>query len=140
MSTNYYAQKSGKEELHIGKSSHGWCFSLRVYPELGLNTLKDWAKFLKQHDVLIADEYGSVWTADEMLAKITDRKHTQVPPVWEMDQVSFRKRYGRWYRNPDDFMRQNHAVPGPNGLLRHKEDETTSHGEGTWDYCNYEFC
>jgi hypothetical protein len=56
MGTNYYSVRRGVEELdsdafwalrdedsddclHIGKSSLGWCFSLHVIPERGINTL-----------------------------------------------------------------------------------------------------
>jgi hypothetical protein len=46
MGTNYYVaydycRHCGRfdEEFHIGKSSAGWCFSLRVYEDKGLT---DW--------------------------------------------------------------------------------------------------
>ena len=51
MGTNYYLYEGSEacptckrpfEPLHIGKSSAGWCFSLHVIPEEGINTLDDW--------------------------------------------------------------------------------------------------
>ena len=65
MGTNYYSVKrdiehlvmmdfydlhercydlDGNDVLHIGKSSSGWCFSLHVIPEQGINSLQDWVK------------------------------------------------------------------------------------------------
>ena len=52
MSTNYYLfenyceQCKRSDELHIGKSSVGWYFSLCVYPERKINSLDDWKKLL----------------------------------------------------------------------------------------------
>lgn len=54
MGTNYYAEYQppcptcGRQDppLHIGKSSAGWCFSLHVIPELGLNDWPEWEAWL----------------------------------------------------------------------------------------------
>lgn len=75
MGTNYYARKKnyvscpncdckieiGYDELHIGKSSAGWAFSLRVYErqgEVGPRSLEEWKEYLGKKDVSIFDEYG----------------------------------------------------------------------------------
>lgn len=85
MGTNYYYQTVGTdpcphcgrgdngEELHIGKSSVGWAFSLHIIPERRINTLEDWQK-LWASGGRIFDEYGQSFTPEEMLEKITQRK------------------------------------------------------------------
>lgn len=139
MSTNFYAKEDSTDSIvHIGKSAHGWCFYLRVHPHL--QTIKDWAEFLKKPGISIANEYGDVLTPTEMLGIITLRSGKVTPPVWEMDQKTFSSIFGKWYTTPENFMKMNSAVPGPNGLLRLRESVYVRHGEGTWDYCNYEFC
>jgi hypothetical protein len=72
MGTNFYAMKRSKREaeydfccddtsrLHVGKHSFGWVFSMRVYPHLGIESLKDWETFLERHPELeIENEYGA---------------------------------------------------------------------------------
>jgi hypothetical protein len=135
MGTNYYiwvkpgmtVPNAGEcELLHIGKSSMGWVFSLRVYPERGINTLYDWLPIILNSNNAIRDEYLRHITAHEMLETITCRSR-DVSPDW----------------TPKEW-EMNHAEPGPNNLVRGrivKEfDPGRTHGEGTWDYCNYEFC
>lgn len=114
MGTNYYwlsdpcpTCNHSKERLHIGKSSVGWAFGLRVHPDQGLNTLDDWnIRFSRGK---IENEYGEMITAEKMMEVITERSH-------------------------------------PNGLRRHAELpelnqywRRTWRGEGTYDYCDYEF-
>lgn len=118
MGTNYYLKSPGDLLLHIGKSSGGWCFSLRVYPILGINTLDDWKSIFCDQHVLIEDEYGRFLTPAEMVNWIEGRS-------WA---------YPGTYT--EAFHAQNHSEPGPNGLLRHKVDgvHCVGHGEGTYDY------
>jgi len=125
MGTNYYLHqepcphcKHQPEPLHIGKSSGGWCFSLHVIPELGLNSLEDWKELCQdQYTYTIKDEYGYIISLQKLLGIITERSQKRVP------QDNF------------DFER-NYAEPGPNGLVRSKIDgeRCLGHGEGTWDY------
>lgn len=129
MSTNYYLKEAAPQtcktcghtpevkELHIGKSSVGWCFSLHVIPEEGINSLADWQKRWAAEGVRIEDEYGDALSADEMLKCITNRKR----PVRE----NFSKK----------FLEQNSAIQGPNYLVRSKLDSRcVGHGAGTYDY------
>lgn len=106
------------EELHIGKSSAGWCFGLHVIPEKGLNTLNDWVDYIVDHDNthMIVNEYGETLDLETLLGIITCRH-------------SFSKRDDKWYE-------QNHAVLGINGLARHKVGEggCIGHCDGTYDY------
>jgi hypothetical protein len=131
MGTNYYLHEAtcshcghGKEKLHIGKSSGGWCFSLHVDPDLGIRSLEDWIERWSQPGAYISDEYGDRIDPERMLEVIRDRSwHRPKPPDKE-------------------FLSRNHAAPGPKGLLRHAIDprHCVSHGPGTWDHIIGEFC
>ena len=132
MGTNYYLHKNecpachrSDEPMHIGKSSGGWCFGLHVYPEKLLNTLDDWRKIWVEPGTLIKNEYGDKVTPVDMEKIITRRKgRKRIVFPW----------FG--YRDEEDFLEKNHAVLGPNNLLRHEIDTRfcIGHGEGTWDY------
>lgn len=81
MGTNYYLQvdcceRCGRssDKLHIGKSSAGWCFSLHVEPNEGINTLEDWQKRWSQPSARIVDEYGDIIPAEQMMQTIVERK------------------------------------------------------------------
>lgn len=124
MGTNYYlvgkssvcgccGHESKEPDRHIGKSSGGWCFSLHVYPEEGINTLNDWIGLFETGKIL--NEYGEEETKNDMVSIITERS---------------------WNKHPDTvFCTMNHAEPGPNNLARHKLGEyCIGHGEGTYDY------
>lgn len=118
MGTNFYLEEDG---THIGKSSGGWCFSLHIYPENGINSLEDWKK--EWAGKQISDEYGRLLSEEEMLGIITNRN-------WNSCK-----------EKSDAFLRQNHAVRGPNNLLRSEVDgiHCVGHGDGTWDYCIGDF-
>jgi hypothetical protein len=130
MGTNYHAKITTKpacptcghteiqDRLHIGKSSAGWCFSLHVIPEHGLTSWETWDAFLRRPDVMIVDEYDRSVTADDMTRIVSNRK---------------------WYRDATlspEWMANNNAIQGPNGLARHATgpgSNCIAHGEGTWD-------
>ena len=83
MGTNYYwvSKKPCSlcqrpfEKLHIGKGSYGWAFSLRIYPERGINNLDDWIKNFYDPDSYIFSEYNDEIGSLEMLNIITNRDH-----------------------------------------------------------------
>jgi hypothetical protein len=139
MGTNYYLHSPvceccgrSDEPLHIGKSSAGWCFSLHVIPERGLNTLDDWKELwairANQGQLKIVDEYERTLTADEMTKIITERKAD------ESGAVPFG--YSSWH----SFHYANCSEWGPNNLLRQRLGHScVGHGEGTWDYIDGEF-
>lgn len=128
MGTNYYwYEKDGCsacgrdfEPLHIGKSSGGWCFSLHVYPDKDINTLKDWQLKYRASGI-IKDEYGDIISSEEIDKIITNRVYPHSRQ--HMEECGF------------DFD-TNCAEPGPNNLARYKIDSRhcIGHGEGTWDY------
>lgn len=138
MGTNYYLSDgrdrlsfAARDGLHIGKSSVGWCFSLHVLPEHGLNTLSDWRALWNQPDMVITNESGETVTPDEMVAIITDRAGRLNDPDCYPN---------RWYASEADMLRQNDAEIGPRGLLRPTiGPHCCGHGDGTYDYIVGEF-
>lgn len=141
MGTNYYLHTKPDceccdrpyEPLHIGKSSGGWCFSLHVMPEDGINTLDDWRALWSAPGAYIRNEYGERFIPDEMERIITERSNDR---GWDHRQWSL-----MGYANEAHFHNRNHSERGPAGLLRHKIDgrHCIGHGEGTWDYIVGEF-
>lgn len=139
MGTNYYMIEDtceccgkGKRKRHIGKSSAGWCFSLRVYPEDEINSLDDWRKLFTLPGTTFRDEYGTVIAADDILSCIEDRGLD----VNEKDK-NVPYGYGSWER----FHELNNSERGPNNLLRHRINgrHCVGHGNGTFDYIIGEF-
>jgi hypothetical protein len=126
MGTNYYLHKSvcehcgrGDERQHIGKSSAGWCFSLRV--DDTVRSLDDWRAAWAQPGVEIKDEYGET-----------------VPPA-EMERIILDRSWPRRGDSLFDYV-GNGAEPGPNGLTRHKIGRwCIAHGDGTYDLIPGEF-
>ena len=130
MGTNYYFHQAvcehcgrGDEPLHIGKSSAGWCFTLHVYPERGINDLSDWKLMWDRPDSKIVDEYGRTVTIEIMRDIIENRS-------W----LPIADKSTEWYR-------LNQADPGPNNLARHRIEDglCIAHGAGTWDCCVGDF-
>lgn len=132
MGTNYYVYRNacehcgrGDEPLHIGKSSAGWCFALHVGREEWDETprsLDEWRAKWSEPGAVIRDEYGRTLTADEMLSRILGRSWSGPGPT------------------NAEWLRQNHAQPGPNGLARHRLDSRcVGHGDGTYDLVTGEF-
>lgn len=129
MGTNYYLHtkapcpKCGRpyERKHIGKSSGGWCFTLHVIPEEGINDLDDWVKLWNKRGSYILDEYGDRVSKDMMLEIITDR-------AW------------KGHGGDTTWFARNEAEPGPNGLVRHTIGYgCVKHGAGTWDCVTGDF-
>jgi hypothetical protein len=123
MGTNFYlhekqpntcphcGQTPHYEPLHIGKSSAGWCFSLHVIPQEGLNSLREWQRRWSKPGVVIKDEYGESMTPAEMLRTITKRS-----------AYSTNRRLSELHRHPVDG---HHCI---------------GHGPGTYDYITGWFC
>jgi hypothetical protein len=129
MSIEYYLLKNvcphcgtPEKKIKIGTSSSSWCFGLHVMPHLGIKSLEDWIVLFNDRVNLIKNEYDDIVSADEMIGLITKR-------FWQPTANPAYPRDNNWYKN-------NHALPGPNGLARHKIDGSyiVGHGEGTWDY------
>lgn len=138
MGTNYYLHTNvckccgrSDERLHIGKSSAGWVFSLRCHEDLGLMSLADWKDhivFEVEGGALIKDEYGNNIDVAELYDTIEHR-------AWKPSE-----------NRTKAFLEANHAINGPNGLLRHDCKRLNGRGcgkywpgEGTWDCMTGEF-
>lgn len=115
MGTNYYAQRPGRDPLHIGKSTYGWHFALHSIPKEDLTSLAAWKCVLPM--LKITDEYDCVIPYAEMVAIICERR-------WKEDPISPLKRT------------LNDARQGLNGLLACKSSAPTG---GTWDMVEGEF-
>jgi hypothetical protein len=112
------------ETLHVGKSSAGWCFALHVYPERNICDLDDWIRFIENSSGKIQDEYGRYVILADFLVIVMAR-------VGRLEEER---------AAADPIYAQNHAEPGPLGLLRHRlERHCVKHGAGTWDCITGDF-
>lgn len=130
MGTNYYLKLDAcphcqrpARELHIGKSSAGWCFGLHVIEDEKIKSLADWETLFTTLGNEIRNEYDAKITAKEMLSIIKERSWKRSVP-WTHEEYE-----------------RNHAEDGPNGLARSKVDgrHCIGHGDGTWDLLPGEF-
>lgn len=112
MSTNFYWREHDElicpcckreyEYLHIGKSSVGWAFQLRIYPEQNINNLEDWVKLWCKSGQIF-NEYGESVNITDMLSTIMARpaiagqaiKHAESsgvecgPGTWDLVSYEF---------------------------------------------------
>lgn len=98
MGTNYYLETDiceccyrCDERLHIGKSSVGWVFSLRIYPEKRINNLEDWKLNKIANNERIVDEYGREISSKEMLEIITNRNYPHLEDLLRNEETEFIK-------------------------------------------------
>lgn len=140
MGTNYYLEPTPPCEccnrsypaLHIGKSSVGWCFSLHVDPDNGINDLDDWEALWSKPGAVIRNEYGETLSVEDMRLVIMDRARE---PQWHKPLPSL---HGA--RTWAQFHESNFSEEGPAGLLRHAIGRyCVKHGAGTWDCIPGEF-
>lgn len=130
MGTNYYLEPKAPcdgcgrsfERLHIGKSSAGWCFSLHIDPDEGINSLADWESKWSAPGARIINEYGEVISIEDMKQTIINRK------------------WGGISTADPSWLEQNGAEPGPAGLARHSVGGSCiGHGTETYDLIRGEF-
>lgn len=113
---DFWSMRESPEVMHIGKSSGGWCFSLHVVPEQGIEDLYDWIPILTDPDRVIINEYRDTIEFYEMIKIITHRSRSE-PSNWTLEDYS-----------------RNYAEPGPNNLARHTVGQgCLRQGTGTWD-------
>jgi len=113
MSTNYYLHAPAcshcghaKEPLHLGKTSLGWCFGLHIYPE---KLLFDWEDIWSHIDALV--EEGNYEIRNEYGERVDPGLFFTI--VWDR---------GRKEPHSLQWLKNNHAIPGPFGLARHIVD------------------
>ena len=144
MGTNYYATseecpccRRKVDMLHIGKSSAGWAFTLRIDTDLEIYSWTAWKKHLKGR--IIVDEYGTRITM-KRLREIVELRTGDIgkgPPP-------------RGSASWDEFAKSTGAVVDYDlGLLRHEPQTNPmndvnpfciAHGKGSWDLVVGEFC
>ena len=133
MGTNYYfieerdkcscCGRSDEKETHIGKSSYGWHFILRVYPNHHLNNYADWKTYLTSTCGRIIDEYGQRFQPSELFTIIENRSAEKSSFLASLPNTD------------------GDSEIGLNNLLRMKIDGRfcVGHGEGTYDYAIGDF-
>lgn len=167
MGTNFYLHKplqslcehcgrhDPEEQIHLGKSSGGWCFSLHVYPGGGdgvpsiynWDEMKAWLEQQLSSGAVIRSEYGDDVSFEEFGKVVTERSH---PKDWDSDWWA-PKSFGTdlsgkpfmlpGYASEEHFHQSNHSRRGPNGLLRHRLEigHCIGNGDGPYDYIVGEF-
>lgn len=70
---NLHVITQEEKELHIGKSSCGWCFDLAIYPTYNIYLLDDWKRFFFNSCFEIYDEDNRKIKPEEMMDIITKR-------------------------------------------------------------------
>lgn len=139
MGTNYYAKidickccNRPIKELHIGKSSGGWVFTLHYDEENNLTSWDAWKHLLTQDNVVIRDEYANFIPFEQLNDIVTKRKGADRLYPWSI--------FNTTYTSFEDECEQAGGVPGPNNLVRHAIGRfCVAHGEGTWDLVKGEF-
>jgi hypothetical protein len=82
MSTNFYVQVAAdNEELHFGKSSSGWVFTVRQHPEQGLFTLYDWMSLLASPYNTVRNEYGKDVDVADLMNTVMNRSGQRRGPA-----------------------------------------------------------
>lgn len=120
--------------LHIGKSSYGWHFLLCSYPKLNILTLKDWERVWGTAGCEIRTEEGEKITPKEMLSWILDRgdaERNEKKALEAHNKLCEEYKFGRTYSTYDEYMRDNGAKRGKNGLWAHADCNTDT--DGTYD-------
>lgn len=136
LEVNVKATTTVTNELHIGKSSFGWHFLLCIYPTLNILNLDDWIKLFNDENYEIIDEEHRTISSEDMLKTINERKaidfdkfktieefeKAHVESYNEAERVlqshlECEPKYAETY---DEFLNNENAFRGKNGLLAHK--------------------
>lgn len=127
-------------ELHIGKSSYGWCFALHVIPELDLNSLQDWEVLFGLYTEGIYDEYDINTPVAELMKTICDRQGADPDETWAGTTKTLDRHYSVIDIPWSEWFEQNSAQPGPRGCARHRIGRgCVAHGPSTYDLIVGEF-
>lgn len=63
------------EEVHLGKSSMGWVYTLQAFPDLGITTLDQVVERMGDTPAIF-DEYGRQLSLEKWLVVVRDRLHS----------------------------------------------------------------
>lgn len=134
MGTNYYLRTTpcptcGHHvgDLHVGKSSAGWYFGLRIYPNSDgvdnerlrpfgaaqIRELDDWRPLFAKFPIYDEDDHPVA--TEDMLKEITQRSH------------------------PRGLLSRLTVGPEHMGPYHHHTSDDLKTGAGTYDLCAYEF-
>ena len=130
MGTNYYIKTGNKlnvtcnygfdheieEELHIGKNSYGWMFSLHIIPEKEINELKDWIPILWRGK--IRNEYGEEIKISDMVKIILKDEKSKLLKMSKQK----REDYLREINGNPLFTKYRTIMDDKSGLLRIEEN------------------
>jgi len=126
MGTNYYFctvdDVGFQHKLHIGKSSAGWVFAVRIHPEREIQTLADWVAVWARGGE-IRDEYEQLLSVPEMLSCIKNRKRVSAPEP--QDLVANSARIG-----PNNLFAADPALCRDGSIRSGAPDET-------WEYHDF---
>lgn len=131
--------------IHIGKSSLGWYFGLAIYPELNINTLKDWKELFYDPKSIIYDEEDRIVDPDEMMRIITERKAIDWDPAIpqkDYEDSVINNLNDVWqkheYDSYEDILKANSATRGNFGLWKRDHEYVIypqkEEGLVTYDY------
>lgn len=116
LNKNYYLT------YHIGKSSSGWRFLLRVYPKQCIRYLFNWEDLFDNKDTKIVDEYGNEISKVEMLKEIIHKDPSKdllgKTEIWEEGCRKYEVRNGLMVH------------PLGNGVIENTDEETYDVCEG----------
>lgn len=122
------------QEIHIGKSSMGWHFTLCIYPAYGISSFEDWEKLFYSGNCTILNEYDEEISPEEMISIITDRKALEWTPDISKEKILERETKilksqnelmeslgfkSNFFTDYEDLLEYNHAVRGNKGLWKH---------------------
>jgi hypothetical protein len=138
-----------RDELHIGKSSAGWHFSLCIYPALGIYNLNDWIKLFDDEAYYIVSEEEEILSKEEMLERITQRKAYRyddfetleayeqhcVDAINDFEEITKDmsiSNVARHYNNYDEYLKSMGCIRGKNGLLAHQSTMWDARNDEAW--------
>lgn len=102
MGINYYVKVPSKcptcghkpyeEVIHVGKSSFGWTFLFRSYPDRLLTSKKAWEHYITRLGVVIYDEDGVEHPVEEFFKRVEARRHERAitrTPDYQRDPSAY---------------------------------------------------
>jgi hypothetical protein len=77
------------QNLHIGKSSAGWKFCFRSYPEESINSYSDWLQLLEDPNSEIRDELDTIIPLEELKELIESTQKFKPPTGFLADDQGY---------------------------------------------------
>lgn len=99
MGVNYYC-KEGNDLLHIGKSSYGWQFVFRAYPEKDIFSRRDWIAYMIENQSIIVDEGQEEISLQDFIDKTNTEKRQK---QYNRKQEGTLKNQFNWLQENDEL-------------------------------------